>query len=96
MVKHVLFNKLKENTAENRKALIDRFLSMKGNVPVALDVEAYEDFLESDRSYDVVLIVTLEKKEDLAVYSKDKYHCEYVKPYVHEVRESGVSVDYEC
>ncbi|MDO4460658.1 MAG: Dabb family protein [Clostridia bacterium] len=95
MVKHVLFNKLKDPTPENCQALIDRFLSMRGNVPCIVEVNAYADFLRSARSYDVILEVTLNSKEDLDVYSKDEYHCSYVKPYVHEVRESGIAIDYE-
>ena len=95
MVRHVLFNKLKENTPENRQALIDRFLSMRGKVPVIVEVNAYEDFLHSARSYDVILEVTLNSREDLDTYAKDPYHCSFVKPFVHEVRESGISIDYE-
>lgn len=95
MVKHVLFNKLKDPTPENCKALCDKFLTMKGNVPCVIDVKAYPDFLRSARSYDVILEVTLASKEDLTVYSKDEFHCTQIKPYVHEVRESGIAIDYE-
>lgn len=95
MVKHVLFCKLKERTQENAEALRDKFLTMKGRVPVAVDVNAACDFLGSERSYDVILEVTLNSREDLAAYQADEYHCGVIKPYVHSVRESSATVDYE-
>lgn len=95
MIKHVLFCKLMDYSPENANALKERFLSMKGKVPSAVDIFAACDFLRSERSYDVMLEVTLNSKEDLDTYQADKYHCEYVKPYVHSVRESSATVDYE-
>ena len=45
MVKHVLMIKLKDNSKEKVKKLRDLFMTMKGRVPQALDVEAGADFL---------------------------------------------------
>lgn len=41
------------------------FMSMKGNVPVAVDVNSAVDFLYLC-SFDVILEVTLNTKEDLS------------------------------
>ncbi|MGB4985283.1 MAG: Dabb family protein [Erysipelotrichaceae bacterium] len=96
MVKHVLFCKLKDYSVENANKLRDVFLSMKGNVPVIVDVKSEIDFLRSERSFDVMLEVTLNSREDLQVYAQDKYHCEVVKTYVHSVIAcTNVVVDYE-
>ena len=53
MVKHVLMIKLKDNSKEQCEKLRDLFMTMKGRVPQALDVEAGADFLHSERSFDV-------------------------------------------
>ena len=63
MVKHVLMIKLKDNSKEQCEKLRDLFMTMKGRVPQALDVEAGADFLHSERSFDVCLTVTLEIPE---------------------------------
>lgn len=49
MVKHVLMIKLKDNSKEQCEKLRDLFMTMKGRVPQALDVEAGADFLHSER-----------------------------------------------
>lgn len=95
MVKHILFCKLKDYSPENAEALKEKFLSMRGNVPMAVEVNAACDFLRSERSYDVILEVTLKSKADLDAYQADKYHCGVVKTYVQDVRESSVTIDYE-
>ena len=95
MVKHVLFCKLDEYSEENVKALVDVFMSMKGNVPCAREVFAAADFLRSGRSYDVMLEVTLDSKEALEEYQKDEYHVNVVKKYVHARVHQSATVDYE-
>ena len=57
-------------------------------------IEVGIDFLHSERSYDIILQVTLEKSE-LDNYQNDPYHCSVVKKHMHSVRESSVAVDYE-
>lgn len=95
MVKHVLFCKLAEYSEENALKLRDVFLSMRGNVPCAVEVNAAVDFLHSQRSFDVMLEVTLHSREALDEYQRDPYHCDTVKTYVHSVVEKSVTVDYE-
>lgn len=94
MIKHVVCFKLKEGIApEEVKTML---LSMKGKEETALDVEVGIDGLHSPRSYDLILIVTLQDFEALERYQKDGYHARTVKPYMHSVTETSksVAVDY--
>ena len=93
MIKHVVCFKLKEGeSVEKAKEVL---LSMQGNVPTALQIEVGEDFLKSERSYDIILQVTLKDKAALDEYQNDPYHCSVVKKHMHAVRLSSVAVDYE-
>lgn len=94
MVKHVFNDQAQGQFQGQCEKLRDLFMTMKGRVPQALDVEAGADFLHSERSFDVCLTVTLESPEALEEYQKDPYHCNTVKTYVATVREKAVAVDY--
>lgn len=93
MIKHIVCFKLKDNSAENCEKAKEVLMSMKGNVPMIKDIEVGIDFLHSERSYDIILQVTLEEGE-LQNYQNDPYHCGVVKKHMHAVRESSVAVDY--
>lgn len=93
MIKHVVCFKLKEDADKNQTAEILK--SMKDKVPTVLDLEVGVDFLNSERSYDIILIVTLKDREALNEYQNDEYHCSVVKKYMHAVRTSSVAVDFE-
>lgn len=93
MIKHVICFKLK-NRADQAEAKT-LLASMKGNVPMLLDIEVGADFLASARSYDVYLCITLKDKTALDEYQKDPYHCNVVKTYMRERSESSVAVDFE-
>ena len=93
MIKHIVCFKLKEGeSVEKAKEVL---LSMKGNVPTIIDMEVGQDFLKSQRSYDLILQVVLKDKEALNEYQNDEYHCSVVKKHMHAVRESSIAVDYE-
>lgn len=93
MFKHIVCFKLKQG--ESVKKAADVLRSMVGNVSSALKIEVGEDVLHSDRSYDIILQVTLQNRDALDVYQNDPYHCSVVKKHMHAVRESSVAVDYE-
>lgn len=95
MLNHVLCVKLRDASEVECQALCEHFMTMKGRVPVIRDIEAGYDILHSERSYDVVLIVTLDDAAALLEYQADPYHANVIKPYVHERRISSVTVDYE-
>ncbi|MGN1096306.1 MAG: Dabb family protein [Christensenellales bacterium] len=95
MIKHVVCFKLKDKTEENMQNAISTLLSMKDNVPTVREIEVHRDFLESPRSYDIMLEVTLDDKETLDVYQNDAYHCSVVKELMHRISEKSVSIDYK-
>lgn len=95
MIKHIVCFKLKDNSEEKKQEAKDMLLSMIGKVDLIKDIEVGTDFLSSERSYDIILQVTLENREALDLYQNDEYHCGVVKPYMHSVRTDSVAVDYE-
>lgn len=94
MIKHIVCYKLKDNSYEKKEEVKNKLLSMVGVVPYFKDIQVGIDFLESERSYDVVLEMTFKTKEDMEKYQKNDYHFNVIKPYMKDVRVSSVSVDY--
>lgn len=95
MIKHIVCFKLTNPTEENCIKAKDVLMSMKGNVPTALDIEVGIDFLHSARSYDIILQVTLESRDVLDTYQNDPYHVDVVKKHMHAVCASSIAVDYD-
>ncbi len=95
MVKHIVFFKLKDNSKEVCDKAIEVLLSMRGNVPSALKIEAGVDFLHQARSFDLALLVDVADREALETYDKDEYHCSVVKTHMHAICEKTAAVDYE-
>ena len=93
MIKHIVCFKLKEGTDVKETANVLR--SMEGKVPTVLKIEVGEDFLHSDRSYDIILQVKLKDMQTLDEYQQDAYHVNVVKKHMHAVRVASVAVDYE-
>lgn len=93
MIKHIVCFKLSEPSKEACEKARDVLLSMNGNVPSAKHIEVGIDFLHSNRSYDLILMVDIEDGQ-LDTYANDKYHCEVVKTHMHAVCASSVTVDY--
>ncbi len=93
MVKHTVCFKLKQG--EDALYAVELLRTMKGKVPTVIDLEAGVDFLHSERSYDIILTVTLKDRDALEEYQQDPYHCEVIKKHMHKVRESSVAVDIE-
>ncbi len=95
MIRHIVCFRMKEGCSarEARQML----LSMRGREETALAVEAGVDTLRSPRSYDLVLIVTLADRAALERYQTAGYHAHIVKPYMHAVTDTAmsVSVDFE-
>lgn len=92
LLKHIVLFKLKDK--KEIPASVDILLSMRGKVSEILDMEVGTDILDSDRSYDIALVVTLADSAALDRYQNDPYHCAVVKKHMHAVREKSVSVDY--
>lgn len=60
MIKHIVLYKLKEDTQENRKALVNKFMSMQGKIPQLKSIQSGSDVLNSFRSFNVALICEFE------------------------------------
>ena len=95
MIKHVLFVKLKDNSPKACEKVKELFLTMKDRIDFIRDLQVGIDYLHSDRSYDIVLELTVDSPADLERYQNDPYHAGEVKPYIHEVRSGSATVDYE-
>ena len=95
MIRHIVCFKLKNPTPEALNEAKAVLLSMKGNVEEILEIEVGVDFLHSERSYDLILQVTLADSAALDSYQSHPYHVSVVKKHMHAVRETSVAVDYE-
>lgn len=94
MVRHIVMYKLINPTNENKQALVDKFLSMKGKIDLLVDINSGVDKVQSQRSFDVVLDCVFKSMEDLEKYRVHPVHLP-VMEYVKGVVEKSHSVDYE-
>ena len=94
MVKHIVMFKLTEKTSENMKRATNALRSLEGNIETLKSIEIGTDFLESDRSYDIVLIAHFENREGLKIYGNHENHLPVVK-IMRSLCSSSVVVDYE-
>ena len=95
MIKHIVCIKLKDSSIESKNKIKEILMSMVGRVEEIKAIEVGVDFLNSERSYDVILQVLLESKEALEKYQNNEYHCNVVKKYIAEVKTASIAVDYE-
>ena len=94
MVKHIVMFKLTERTSKNMKLATDSLRSLENNIETLKSIEIGTDFLESDRSYDIVLTAHFENQEGLKTYSSHENHLPVVK-IMRSLCSSSVVVDYE-
>lgn len=94
MIRHIVMYRLNEPTDENKKALVDKFMSMKGKIPCLLSIEAGIDKLGSERSFDVCLNTTFESMDKLSEYREHPEHIP-VMNYVKGIVKVSHCVDYE-
>lgn len=95
MIKHIVCFKLKDRSKEQCEKAAEILKSMDGKVDLIREIEVGVDFLRSQRSYDVILQVTLDNADALEKYQNDEYHCSVVKKHMHAVAETSVAIDYE-
>ena len=94
MVKHIVMFKLTEKTSENMELATDSLRSLENKIETLKSIEIGTDFLESDRSYDIVLTAQFENQEGLKIYSSHENHLPVVK-IMRSLCSSSVVVDYE-
>jgi len=95
MIRHIVCFKLLDRSEESKNKAAEVLRSMEGNVPMMRHIWVGTDFLMSHRSYDVILQVDLDSREDLEAYQNDPYHCGTVKPYMHANQETSIAIDCE-
>ncbi|MBI4948906.1 MAG: Dabb family protein [Deltaproteobacteria bacterium] len=92
MITHVVLFKLK-NASEIKK-VTEMLRALKKTVPMIRSLEAGEDVLRAQRSYDLALTVKFDTLEDLEKYQTHPEHKK-AADYIAGVRESVITVDYE-
>jgi hypothetical protein len=93
MFTHIVLFKLIDRNEENAKKTGDVLMSMKGKIPFLKHIEIGVDVLHSERSYDLALYTKFDSISDMEAYKAHPVHLE-VQKYIHSVRESSVSLDY--
>ena len=94
MVKHIVMFKLLEKNPKNMDRAVNSLRSLEGNIEVLKSIEVGTDFLESDRSYDIVLTAEFENREGLEIYGRHENHLPVVK-IMRSLCSNSVVVDYE-
>ena len=75
MLKHVVMFKFKESTGQaERVGLLAQLETLKDNIDCIRDLQIGLDLLHTARSWDGVLIVTLDDLEALQVYADHPFH----------------------
>ncbi|MBC8283689.1 MAG: Dabb family protein [Nitrospinae bacterium] len=94
MIKHVVMFKLSEKTPENMERAVQSLKSLEGKIETLNAIEIGTDFLESERSYDIVLTAHFDDREGLNIYAQHENHLPVVK-IMRSLCASSVVVDYE-
>ena len=95
MVVHiVMFAFKQENKAENIQKAKGMLEGLVGKVPSLLSMEVGVDFMQSERSFDLVLTSTFADREALSAYAVHPAHLDVVN-FIKEAAEASKVVDYE-
>ena len=94
MIKHIAMFKLTKKTTENMKLAVDSLKSLEGKIKTLQSIEIGTDFLESERSYDIVLTAYFKDRDGLNIYANHENHLPVVK-IMRSLCSSSVVVDYE-
>ncbi|MEN9918114.1 MAG: hypothetical protein RL662_550 [Bacteroidota bacterium] len=99
MIKHIVCWKLKEQAEGNNKAtnallIKEKLEALQGKIEGLKHIEVGINIPEYPNNYDVMLYSEIESKEALSFYQTHPLH-QAVLPFVKEVVESRVAVDYE-
>ncbi|MBQ4451222.1 MAG: Dabb family protein [Clostridia bacterium] len=94
MIRHIVMFKIKDEYKSELPSLVQGFYGMKGKIEGMLDLEAGQDILGSERSYDLALITLFEDRAAFDAYQTHPVHMP-VKKRMHEVRSASVACDFE-
>ena len=94
MVKHIVMFKLEKKSQESVDQAMMALNSLRGNIETLKHLELGNDFLGSERSYDIVLTAHFDDRDGLKTYAGHKNHL----PVVDKMRSlcsASIVVDYE-
>ena len=94
MIRHIVLFNIKEEYKAEIPQLVQNFYGMKGKIEGLLELEAGQDILRSERSYDLGLVTLFENRAAFDAYQTHPAHMP-VKKRMHEVRSGSVSCDFE-
>ena len=94
MIRHIVMFKIKDEFKSEIPQLVKNFYGMKGKIEGMLELEAGQDVLHSERSYDLALITVFDSMESFQAYQTHPGHLP-VKKHMHEVRSASVACDFE-
>ena len=95
MVVHiVMFSFKEENKKENLVKAKEILEGLVEKIPELKSMEVGLDFMQSERSSDLVLTSKFDTKEGLSIYATHKAHLEVVS-FIKEVTDGAKVVDYE-
>lgn len=94
MIRHIVLFNIKEEYKAEIPQLVQNFYGMKGKIEGLLELEAGQDILGSERSYDLGLVTLFENRAAFDAYQTHPVHMP-VKKRMHEVRSGSVSCDFE-
>jgi hypothetical protein len=94
MVKHIVMFKLAKKTTENMERAVDSLRSLEGKIETLQSIEIGTDFLESERSYDIILTTHFKDRDGLNIYANHENHLPVIK-IMRSLCSSSVVVDYE-
>lgn len=94
MIRHIVMFKIKDEYKGEIPQLVKNFQGMKGRIEGMLDLEAGQDILHSERSYDLALITVFQDRAAFDAYQTHPVHLP-VKKRMHEVRSASVACDFE-
>lgn len=95
MFTHIVFFRLKDQSAASMTAAKEKLLSMDGRIPQLRGLEVGVDVIRSERSYDLALVTRFDSLEDMQAYQIHPYHEGEILPYMKGVSASSAAIDYE-
>lgn len=93
MVRHIVFFRF-EDPEVNIPIVRDSLYALRDKIPQIVNMQIGADFMHSQRSSDMVLIVDFNSREDLEIYDKNPDH-QKARVYIHAHRTESRTVDFE-
>jgi len=95
MIVHIVMFKFNEENKEANLSKAKKILeALVDEIPSLNSMEVGLDFMQSERSFDLVLTTTFDTKEGLSSYATHPAHLEVVN-FIKEVTNEAKVVDYE-